>query len=259
MNEATIRLGFFATLLTVVALLETIYPRRPLQTSRRRRWLSNISISFISTVLIRTLSPMIPTAMALYCFEHGWGVFNWLKLPAWVEFICAILFLDMLIYWQHVFFHKIRPLWKIHRMHHADLDIDSSTGIRFHPLEILLSTLIKFLGILFFGPSPMAVLFFEILLNSCALFNHANIFIPLHIDKILRLLIVTPDQHRIHHSTDMREANKNFGFNFPWWDRLFQTYQSQPALGHTEMHIGMNIFRSPEYIQIRKMLSIPFL
>lgn len=258
MTESTIRLGVFAVILIIMGIAETRWPRRMLTASKPRRWTSNLSISVLSTFAVYLLLPLAPTAFALLCHERGWGILNSLTLPAWLAVPLAVLILDMLIYWQHVMFHKVPVLWRVHRMHHADVDIDTTTGIRFHPIEIVASMGIKLIAILLLGPAPMAVLLFEVLLNGCALFNHANVRLPLVLDGWLRLLMVTPDMHRVHHSTDMREANMNFGFNFPCWDRLFGTYKAQPDKGHDMMKIGMNIFREPHYMRIRNMLLIPF-
>lgn len=256
--ESLIRVGTFIAILLFMGLAEIRWPRRALETSKIRRWFSNISVAVLSTSLVRLLLPLAPSGLALYCEEHSWGLFNQIPVPYWLTFLLSILLLDMLIYWQHVLFHRNTLLWRIHRMHHADVDIDASTGIRFHPIEIGLSMLIKLAAITILGPPAAAVIVFEIVLNGCALFNHANVRLPLTIDACLRLLVVTPDMHRVHHSTDMREANMNFGFNFPWWDRMFGTYKSQPDLGHTGMTIGLNIFREPRYARLITMLTIPF-
>lgn len=257
--ESAIRLGSFLAVLVLAGTAETLWPRRKLTQSKFRRWLSNLSISVISTTALRLMLPLVPTGLALYLADNGWGLFHIIPLPYWITFILTVLLLDLLIYWQHVVFHRYPLLWRLHRMHHIDLDIDASTGVRFHPIEIILSMLLKLATILLLGPPPEAVLTFEVLLNGCALFNHANIRIPLGVDAILRLLVVTPDQHRVHHSTYPNEVNANYGFNFPWWDRMFHTYVAQPRDGHTGMRIGLNIFRDPKYISISRMLSIPFL
>lgn len=257
--EAVIRLGTFLAILMAVGVAEVIWPRRTLTASKIRRWVANLSMSVISTVLLRLLLPLVPTGLALYLTENNWGLLNIIPLPSWMAFILSVLFLDMLIYWQHVAFHKHPMLWRLHRMHHIDTDIDASTGIRFHPIEILLSMLLKLAAISVLGPPAGAVLAFEVLLNGCALFNHANISLPQKVDAILRLFLVTPDQHRVHHSTFPDEFNANYGFNFPWWDRFFGTYVAQPEEGHTNMRIGLNIFRDPRYISIPKLLAIPFL
>jgi len=257
-NEATIRIGSFIIMLCIMGVAESVWPRRILDAPKLHRWLSNLSISVLSTLLVRLILPLAPAALAVYCELNKFGLFNIISLPRWLTLLASVLLLDMLIYWQHVVFHKQRILWRIHRMHHADINIDASTGIRFHPIEIALSMLIKFGAILLLGPPAIAVIIFEIVLNGCALFNHANVRLPLRLDAWLRLVVVTPDMHRVHHSTDMKEANMNFGFNFPWWDRLFGTYKAQPDLGHDEMKIGLNIFRGPEFIRLTRMLTIPF-
>ncbi|MDC0335430.1 sterol desaturase family protein [Pseudodesulfovibrio sp.] len=256
--ELAVRVGSFLAILTIMGIAESVWPRRVLATPKGQRWFANISVSVLSTLIVRILLPLAPAGIAIYCAEHGIGLLNLVHIPFWLAFMSTVQLLDMLIYWQHVLFHRIPILWRIHRMHHADTDIDASTGIRFHPIEIALSMLIKISAIILLGPPASAVIVFEILLNGCALFNHANVRLPVTFDALLRLIAVTPDMHRVHHSTDMREANMNYGFNFPWWDRLFGTYKDQPDLGHTDMRIGLNIFRDPEFIRLTKMLTIPF-
>ena len=258
-TETLLRLGSFLAILAVMGAAETLWPRRTLSTGKGRRWFANLSVAFIASILTRVLVPLLPAAVAAYCAVHEIGLLHIVPLPQVPAWIVSVLALDMAIYWQHVLFHRHRLLWRVHRMHHADLDIDASTGIRFHPIEIILSMLIKLAVVLVLGPPAGAVILFEILLNGCALFNHANVRIPLHVDRILRLFLVTPDQHRVHHSTDMREANMNFGFNFPWWDRMFKTYKPQPDLGHEGMRIGLNLFRDREFGRLTRMLAIPFL
>ncbi len=259
MNETIVRIGSFLIILAVMGVAETLYPRRPLTTPRIQRWFSNLSASLISTVLVRLVLPALPVALAGYCQANNLGLLNTIHIPDWLSLVSSLLVLDLLIYGQHVAFHKFRPLWRIHRMHHADLDIDTSTGVRFHPLEIFLSTLLKLAAVFLLGPPVLAVIAFEIILNGLALFNHANVQLPIPLDAALRRIIVTPDMHRVHHSTDMREANTNFGFNLSVWDRLFTTYKAQPDLGHLGMKIGLNIFREPEYSRLFRMLAIPFL
>ena len=186
--------------------------------------------------------------------SKGWGLFNILPLPAWLAIPAAVLLLDLTIYGQHVAFHAVPLLWRLHRMHHADLEFDVTTGLRFHPGEILLSMAIKFAAVAVLGAPPLAVLIFEILLNATSLFNHGNVRLPLGLDRILRLIVVTPDMHRVHHSIDRRETDSNFGFNVPWWDRLFGTYRAQPALGHERMTIGIDKFRDPRELRLDRML-----
>ena len=257
-DEALIRIGSFFGVLFVMGVAESFFPRRILDAPKAKRWTANLMVSISSTLLARLLFPILPVGVAAYCAANSIGLLNLLSFPFWLETLIAILLLDMLIYWQHVIFHKNRMLWRLHRMHHADVDIDASTGVRFHPIEILASLAVKMAAILLLGPSVAAVVAFEVTLNGCALFNHANVRIPQFIDKPLRLLVVTPDMHRVHHSTDMREANMNFGFSFPWWDRIFGSYKAQPDLGHKDMHIGLNIFRDKKYLGFFRMLTIPF-
>jgi sterol desaturase/sphingolipid hydroxylase (fatty acid hydroxylase superfamily) len=258
-TETLLRLGSFLAILAVMGTAETLRPRRELSTGKGGRWFANLSVAVLASILTRALVPLLPAGVAAYCRAHGIGLLHLAPPPPAVAWIVSVLALDMAIYWQHVLFHRQRLLWRVHRMHHADLDIDASTGIRFHPIEIVLSMLFKLGVVLVLGPPAGAVILFEILLNGCAMFNHANVRIPLGADRVLRLFLVTPDQHRVHHSTDMREANMNFGFNFPWWDRLFRTYKAQPDLGHEGMRIGLNIFRGREYRRLGRMLAIPFL
>jgi sterol desaturase/sphingolipid hydroxylase (fatty acid hydroxylase superfamily) len=258
-TETLLRLGSFLVVLAAMGAAETLWPRRRLSTGKGRRWFANLSVAALASLLTRALVPLLPAGVAAYCAVHGIGLLNFISLPPVPAWIVSVLILDMVIYWQHVLFHRRRLLWRVHRMHHADLDIDASTGIRFHPIEIVLSMLIKLAVVLVLGPPAGAVILFEILLNGCAVSNHANVRIPLPVDRVLRLFLVTPDQHRVHHSTDMREANMNFGFNFPWWDRMFRTYKPQPDLGHEGMRIGLNIFRDREFGRLTRMLSIPFL
>jgi sterol desaturase/sphingolipid hydroxylase (fatty acid hydroxylase superfamily) len=258
-DETFIRLGTFLILLAVMGAAESLFPRRPLTTPKTRRWLTNLSLAALSTLIPRLLLPMLPVALAASCQAQGLGLLNIVPLPDWLALAVSLIALDLLIYGQHVAFHKVRLLWRIHRMHHADLDLDTSTGIRFHPIEIFLSTLLKLGAVFLLGPPVEAVVIFEIVLNGLALFNHANLWLPMTLDRVLRLLLVTPDMHRVHHSTNMREANTNFGFNLSLWDRLFTTYKPQPDLGHTGMHIGLSIFRDKSFGGLWRVLTIPFL
>jgi sterol desaturase/sphingolipid hydroxylase (fatty acid hydroxylase superfamily) len=195
--------------------------------------------------------------MAFLAESKGWGLFNILPLPAWLAIPPAVLLLDLTIYGQHVAFHAVPLLWRLHRTHHADLEFDVTTGLRFHPGEILLSMAIKLAAVAVLGAPPLAVLIFEILLNATSLFNHGNVRLPLGLDRLLRLIVVTPDMHRVHHSIDRPETNSNFGFNLPWWDRLFGTYRAQPALGHERMTIGIDKFRDPRELRLDRMLWQP--
>lgn len=258
-TEALLRSGSFIAVLLLMLAAESIWPRRSPRSPKFGSFLNNIGISVLSTGVVRLVFPVLPVALAALATERGWGIFNLMDLPYWASFALSVALLDMAIYWQHVAFHRIRPLWRIHRMHHADTDIDASTGVRFHPIEIAASMLFKCLLVLVFGAPAMAVLTFEILLNACSLFNHANLRLPLRLDAPLRLLLVTPDMHRVHHSTDMREANRNYGFCVPWWDFLFRTYKAQPDEGHLDMRIGLNILRDARFRRLPGMLAIPFL
>ena len=202
--------------------------------------------------------PTTAVGLALLAQTRGFGLFNVIAAPAWIGVAASVVILDLAIYLQHVLFHAVPALWRLHRMHHADLEFDVSTGLRFHPIEILLSMLIKFAVVAALGAPALLVLIFEVLLNASSMFNHANIRIPLGVDRILRWLVVTPDMHRVHHSILARETNSNFGFNLPWWDRLFGTYRPQPAAGHEAMTIGIEQFRDPRELWLDRMLAQPF-
>ncbi|GAB7022543.1 sterol desaturase family protein [Salidesulfovibrio brasiliensis] len=258
-TEALLRSGSFIAVLLLMLAAESIWPRRSPRSPKFGSFFNNIGISVLSTGVVRLIFPVLPVALAALATERGWGIFNLMDLPYWASFALSVALLDMAIYWQHVAFHRIRPLWRIHRMHHADTDIDASTGVRFHPIEIAASMAFKCLLVVVLGAPAMAVLTFEIILNACSLFNHANLHLPLRLDAPLRLLLVTPDMHRVHHSTDMREANRNYGFCVPWWDFLFRTYKAQPDDGHLDMRIGLNILRDTRFRRLPGMLAIPFL
>ncbi len=257
--EVTIRLGSFFGVFVLMATWEIFAPCRPLTASKMVRWLNNLGIVLFNNLLLRWLSPIAALGLALLAEEAHWGVLNHIDLPVWLGIIIAIILLDGIIYLQHVMFHALPLLWRLHRMHHADIDFDVTTGSRFHPFEIMLSLLIKFAAILLLGPPVVAVLLFEVILNVMAMFNHSNIVLPVTIDRWLRRLIVTPDMHRIHHSIQPHETNSNFGFNLSLWDRLFGTYQAQPAQGHQKMQIGLNQFREPKYLTLPWLLILPFI
>jgi len=212
----------------------------------------------IDTVMTRIVAPTGAVGFALFAEAHGLGLFNVVAMPAWVEMVLALLTLDLAIYLQHRLFHYAPVLWRLHRMHHADLEVDVTTGARFHPVEILLSLGIKFVVIVPLGLSPLAVLLFEIGLNATSMFNHSNVRVSPAIERVLRCLVVTPDMHRVHHSVVRRETDSNFGFNFPWWDRLFGTYRAQPEAGHDGMTIGIEQFREPTELRLDRMLTQPF-
>ncbi len=257
-NEASIRLGCFLGVLATMALLEWMAPRRALSLPRRLRWPSNLGIVALNTILVRFLVPLAAVALAGAAEARGWGLFNSIALPPGLVVLVSVVLLDLAIYLQHVMFHAVPALWRLHRMHHADLDFDVTTGARFHPIEILLSMGIKLAVVMALGPPAVAVLIFEVLLNASSMFNHANVRIPPAIDAVLRWFVVTPDMHRVHHSIRRHETNSNFGFNLPWWDRLLGTYQAQPAAGHTDMTIGIEQFRTPRDLWLDRMLVQPF-
>jgi sterol desaturase/sphingolipid hydroxylase (fatty acid hydroxylase superfamily) len=257
-HEILIRpLIFFGTFL-FMSFWEGIAPRRKLQTSKATRWFANLSLAVVNGVAGRFFFSLSATGLAVLSDESGWGLFHRLHLPPVVSGLFSLLLLDFAIYFQHLLFHKIRILWSIHGMHHTDLDIDVTTGARFHPLEILLSLLIKMSVIVAFGIPPWAFIVFEILLNGTSMFNHSNIILGARTDRILRYLLVTPDMHRVHHSVIIRERNSNFGFNVPWWDRLFGTYRSQPEAGHQAMMIGLANFRDGQRLSLPHLMLFPF-
>lgn len=258
-NETAIRLGFFIGILVLVGIWELLAPRRPLTTSKSVRWFSNLTIVFINPLLVHLVFPILPVGMAVLAKERSWGLLNNFHLPYWLAVVIGVMVLDCVIYLQHVMFHAVPILRRIHGMHHTDLDFDVTTGLRFHPIEIIMSMVIKFAAVVALGPSALAVIIFEVILSGMAMFNHGNIYIPLGIDRVLRLLVVTPDMHRVHHSVQTKESNSNFGFNLPWWDRLFGTYRDQPEAGHKDMTIGLSRFRDAKRLTLPWMLIYPFI
>jgi sterol desaturase/sphingolipid hydroxylase (fatty acid hydroxylase superfamily) len=257
-NEAVIRAVFFFGIFLIIALWELISPRRILSVSKGLRWTNNLGIVFFNTFLLRYLFPMMAVGIAIIAEEKNWGLLNNVSINSYVKLFLAFLLLDFAIYLQHVMFHTVPLLWRFHRMHHTDLDFDVTTGSRFHPIEIFLSMIIKMLIVTALGAPPVAVIVFEVLLNGTTMFNHGNIYIPTSADRILRLLIVTPDMHRVHHSVRPKETNSNYGFNFPWWDRLLGTYIAQPEGNHLKMTIGLNQFRESKYLKFHWLLIQPF-
>ena len=257
-HEPEVRLGFFAGVLAAVALWEALKPRRSRTHSRWRRWPSNLGIVALNTGLLRLVFPAAAVGLAYAARAGDFGLFNALAWPGWLEILLAVALLDLAIYLQHVLVHAVPALWRLHRMHHADLDFDVTTGARFHPLEILLSMGLKLMVVAALGAAPVAVLVFEVLLNATAMFNHANAGLPPAIDRVLRWLLVTPDMHRVHHSAVPHETNSNFGFNLPWWDRLFGTYRDAPAAGHAAMTIGLGQFRDARELWLDRLLTQPF-
>jgi sterol desaturase/sphingolipid hydroxylase (fatty acid hydroxylase superfamily) len=257
-HEPFIRLAFFGAVFTIVAVAEELKPRRRLSASKQKRWINNILLSMTDTIILRLLFPVLPVGIAVFCQQRGWGALNYFPFPSWIAVICGIVLMDLVIYGQHKMFHRVPIFWRLHKVHHIDQDIDVTTGLRFHPLEMILSMMIKIAAVAASGAPPVSVVIFEILLNGITMFNHGNLHIPLAADRVIRLLIVTPDMHRVHHSIIVKETNSNYGFNFPWWDRLFRTYRRDPEKGHLQMQIGLTGYFDPKYLQLSQMLTIPF-
>lgn len=256
-HEPTIRIAFFLGVLVAMAAWEAACPRRRREIPRLVRWTNNLGIVVANTVLLRLVFPIVAVGLALMAEARGWGLFNVVETPGWLAIGASLLALDLAIYLQHVMFHAVPVLWRLHRMHHADLEFDVTTGLRFHPVEILLSMGIKLAVVMALGPPAMAVLVFEILLNATSMFNHGNVRLPAGVDRILRWIVVTPDMHRVHHSIYPSETNSNFGFNLPWWDRLLGTYRAQPKEGHEAMTIGIEQFRTRRDLWLDRMLIQP--
>ncbi len=258
-HEVYIRLGFFFGVLLLMALWELLAPRRTLTVSKTMRWGNNLGLVFFNSFVLRLLFPAAAVGVAVFATQHGWGIFNYVSVPFALAVALSVLAMDFVIYLQHVMVHAVPLLWRLHRMHHADLDFDVTTGARFHTFEIIISMLIKFATIIVLGAPAVAVVIFEVVLNATAMFNHGNVRLPAAVDRVLRLIVVTPDMHRVHHSIEDDEANSNFGFNLPWWDRLFGTYRPQPRAGHQEMTIGIHRYRTPREVSwLDGMLLLPF-
>jgi len=257
-NEIEIRIGFFLCILILIALLEIRYPKRTLHYNKKSRWIRNISLVAINNTSMRLIIPFTAASVALLTEQQGSGFFNLFDISDYSKIIISLIILDLAIYFQHLLFHHVPIFWRLHKIHHIDQDIDASTSIRFHPLEILLSTIIK-CGIIFaLGIPLIAVIIFEVVLNASSMFNHGNIRIPYKIDNYLRLFIVTPDMHRVHHSAIKEETNSNFGFNLSLWDRIFRTYKDQPLKGHQEMKIGLNEYQDINKTKLLDLVIIPF-
>ena len=261
-NDTAVRLGVFAGIFLLMALVELALPKRTLIVSKGRRWLTNVGISVVASVLLRLMAalavPVAAVAAAFYAQENGIGLLNNVAWPEWVKIVLALVALDLAIWAQHLASHKIPILWRLHKVHHADRDIDVTTAVRFHPVEIALSMLWKIVVVMPLGASPLAVFLFEVILNGCAMFNHANIDLPGWLDRVIRIFVVTPDMHRVHHSVQRREHDSNYGFNLSVWDRLFRTYTAQPEGGHQGMTIGLTPYQSEEPTRFGWSLCLPF-
>lgn len=257
-NESLIRITSFLAILLVMAAWEAVAPRRQRKLSRLLRWSNNLGLVVIDRVVLQLSFPVVAVGLALLAEERGWGLLNSVEVPLGFALPVSLLALDLAIYLQHVMFHAVPALWRLHRVHHADLEFDVTTGLRFHPIEILLSMGIKLAVVAALGPPAVAVLVFEVLLNATSMFNHSNLRLPLGLDRALRWIVVTPDMHRVHHSIQPNETNSNFGFNLPWWDRLLGTYRAQPRDGHERMTIGIDQFRTPRDLWLDRMLMQPW-
>jgi sterol desaturase/sphingolipid hydroxylase (fatty acid hydroxylase superfamily) len=258
-HEPAIRLSLFFGGFALVGVWEALAPQRVLTLSRYLRWGSNLGLVVLNTVLLRLLWPAAAVGVAAYCAANGWGVLNHFQVPFWLAVPLAVIAMDVVIWLQHVMVHAVPALWRLHRVHHADLDYDLTTGSRFHPVEIVLSMLIKFATITVLGPPIVAVVIFEVVLSTAAMFNHGNIRLPATLDRVLRWVIVTPDMHRVHHSIEDDETNSNFGFNLSWWDRLLGTYREQPRAGQLGMTFGIHGHTDPrEVARLDGMLMMPF-
>jgi sterol desaturase/sphingolipid hydroxylase (fatty acid hydroxylase superfamily) len=259
-HEITIRLSFFFGTFIVMALWEVVAPKRALTVSKLVRWANNLGLVFLNSFIVRFLFPAAAVGVAVAAQDNQWGLFNLAEAPVWFAVFASVVIMDFVIYLQHIMVHAVPILWRLHRVHHADLDYDVTTGSRFHTIEIILSMLIKFATIVLLGPPIVAVIIFEVVLNAMAMFNHGNVGLPEKLDKVLRLFIVTPDMHRVHHSVEDDEANSNFGFNLSWWDRLFGTYREQPRAGHQGMTIGIHHYRDKKQVTwLPGMLALPFI
>src|SRR4029077_4997260 len=257
-----IRVAAFAAVFLLMAAIELLRPKRRLSVSKARRWLTNLGIAGVDTVVLRLMAalavPAAAVAAAFFAKERGLGLLNQVDLPYWLKLAITLLVLDLAIWFQHLVSHKVPIFWRLHQVHHADRDIDVTTAIRFHPVEIALSMLWKIVLVIPLGASPFAVFLFEVILNACAMFNHANIALPAGLDGTLRLLIVTPDMHRVHHSVLRDEHDRNYGFNLSVWDRLFGTYVAQPKAGHQGMTIGLPPYQSEAPTELGWSLWLPF-
>jgi len=262
-SDNALRLASFLAVLGVMALIELAWPKRAPVVSKGRRWLTNLGIAGVDGLMLQLMAmlavPVAAVVAAFYAQTHGIGLLNQLAWPEWLKVTLALLVLDLAIWAQHLVSHKVPLFWRLHQVHHADRDIDVTTAVRFHPVEIALSMLWKIVVVVPLGASSLAVFLFEVILNACAMFNHANIALPAWVDRILRSIIVTPDMHRVHHSVLWREHDSNYGFNLSLWDRLFRTYVAQPEAGHEDMTVGLAPYQSRAPTRFGWSLALPFL
>jgi len=257
-NENMVRLVFFFGILLLVACWEIVAARRPLTVSKFGRWGNNFGIIAVDTLLVKLVFSIAAVGVSAAAEKNGWGLLNYVEASHVPSIVVGVLVLDLAIYFQHLMFHAVPLFWQLHMIHHTDLDVDVTTGFRFHPIEIIISMGIKIAIVAALGPPVIAVLIFEIALNGTSMFNHGNIQMPHALDRLFRVFVVTPDMHRVRHSVIISETNSNFGFNLPWWDRLFGTYLAQPVAGHEKMTIGLSHFRKPEELTLPKLLILPF-
>ncbi len=257
-QETLLRFAAFSACFALAAAAERAAPRRQPHLPRRLRWPNNLGITALNAILLQTIAPLSALAAASLAESRAWGLLALVPLPFVVRSLVSVAALDLVIYWQHRLFHAVPLFWRVHRMHHADLDFDVTTATRFHPIEMVLSAGIKIVAVVVLGAPAVAVLLFEVLLNATSMFNHGNIRLPAPLDAALRWLVVTPDMHRVHHSAIPLETNSNYGFNLPWWDYLFRTYRAQPTAGHLAMVIGLDRFRTPRDLWLDRMLLQPF-
>jgi sterol desaturase/sphingolipid hydroxylase (fatty acid hydroxylase superfamily) len=257
--EAIVRLSAFAGIFLLMAVLEIAIPRKKRVLPKTMRWFTNISLVVVNTLALRLIMPILAVGMADYAAGRGWGLLALVSLPTWIEIIIAFILLDMLIYAQHVAFHKVPILWRFHKVHHADRDLDVTSGARFHPVEAILSMAYKLLCVILVGPAAMAVFLFEVILNASSMFHHANIRLPEKTDKLVRRIIVTPDMHRVHHSVRVTETDSNYSFFLTLWDRLFGTYVAEPEDGHHDMTLGLNEYQTDKPANLGWAMVVPFL
>lgn len=257
-DEQNIRLGVFLGLLVFFGILEFLFPLAKRRAGRLSQWFTNMAMTIINTLSMRLILPIIAVGVAGYASENGYGLFNMVAIGYWPTFIVSLLLLDLLIYGQHVLVHRVPMLWRLHRMHHSELGLDVTSSVRFHPIEIIFSMLIKMAFVLMMGIPVVAVIFFEIILNALALFNHSNIKIPKSLEKLLRIIFITPELHWIHHSEIVNETNSNYGFNLVIWDKIFSTYIDKPTLSYDQMRQGLTEFGFEKPLNLIELLISPF-